>query len=1517
MRLYLLRKTEINETILPEKVGGRHVVMYRNERGSKSPLLTVDGENGRWIIRGGDKCKLNVEGEDEQSASIIEGVLFPILLQNGEKASLLLLDDDISVSSYRYYRINPGEVVRVSGDKEAQIRLKTDYCGDISFSFTLQNGKYIFNGNYSKKQNTNHFLYVNRRLVQGNATIPVGSVLFICGLKIVFGNGFIAMNNPGFSLSVLLPVFTTKVFTPISDEEKLARSQNNDLIFSSAPRVYRSESHREFVVESPPQPLENNAPPDLVMMGPALTMAAGSLFSSFFSIYNLISTGRSVASAVPSLVISLTMVTGMAVWPTISRRIQRRNQEKKYQLAQEDYHNYLNWLSAEIEKTVDLQKSVSNQNNPTLRTCIEIIAGATPLLWNRSRRHEDFLTATIGKGSLPLNASFKYPERSYSSAISVSAKEMYEIMEHNYIVEDVPITIPFLKAGIVGVIGQRSSVIDFIRALLIELTAFHDYNDLHIAVIYNDTENWEFVKWIPHVWNEERSFRYIARTTKEIKNLSATLKPKLAVNKEREKQKTHYIIIAADKSIAERSDLIKELYENDECSNMTLLTLYNRRNDLPRECRYVIDLNARDGRPSLMNYDNPEEAPLVFNDYVSCPDDPIGLFIRMANIRSETAEQQKRLPTMLTFMEMCNVGRVEGMDVLENWRQSDPVESLGTQIGVDSNGYPIILDVHEKAHGPHGLIAGMTGSGKSEFIISFIASMAVNYSPEDVAFVLIDFKGGGMADVFRDLPHTAGLITNLDGNELKRSFMAIESELQKRQRLFKEISEEKKISNIDIYKYQKLRQTDKSLKPLPHLIIISDEFAELKQQHRDFMEQLIRIARIGRSLGVHLILATQKPDGVVDDQIKSNIHFKVCLKVQDKSDSKAMIGRPEAAEINNAGRFYYQVGNDELFECGQSPWSGAKYEPSDAPKVNINPFVTVIGIQGNEEMRVSLPPRAQVQGVPEKQIDAIVAYLGKLAAQEDIRAEKLWLKPIDAPKVRVEKSPASNTDIVPFVLNPVVGVYDDLENQCHLPLVVPITYGGHTILYGAAGTGALEFINTMLVELMTHHSPEELNLYILDYEAGTLSAFEKAPHTKAFSDSAMGDGEEIIVQLTRELNRRKDVLKEYGGDYQNYTGIGKRDLPNSLLVIHNFQNFLEQSADARLSVAALAREGTQYGVYVFLTGTTGNSVPYAIQPLFHNIYTLQQNNEEQYREILGKTGGIVPQGYRGRGLARINGAVCEFQTKLLFQDADNVYMAVQSFCEKLCEKYGTNQKKAEQVKNYSWSDYQALQAPGDMEKLAVALDVRTGTHLYMSMSNQVASLILYDEEEKNKYYGLMRLLRSSGARIQYYGVDTEMMHLDGWEAVVPPKFDEGISAIWAEIQQRGQAGQEAKRKEQPVPDFEHVFYVFDSVSAVMEWLSETSRQRLVALLAGLSLRYHMHFILIDNAEQIGKLMGPVYLQRALPFAQGVLLSRNSAARLLYSQQTQSVSLEEGESVVITEEEGIRSGLVISATKEER
>ena len=259
----------------------------------------------------------------------------------------------------------------------------------------------------------------------------------------------------------------------------------------------------------------------------------------------------------------------------------------------------------------------------------------------------------------------------------------------------------------------------------------------------------------------------------------------------------------------------------------------------------------------------------------------------------------------------------EDLQVSRRWAKNAPYKSLAVPIGLRGKDDIVQLNLHEKAHGPHGLIAGTTGSGKSETIQSYILSLAVNFHPHDVAFLLIDYKGGGMANLFKNLPHLLGTITNLDGAQSMRALASINAEIHRRERLFGEFE----VNHIN--QYQKKFKNGEATEPLPHLFLISDEFAELKVNQPDFIKELVSIARVGRSLGVHLILATQKPSGVVDDQIWSNSRFKLALKVADRGDSMEMLHTPDAAEITQTGRAYLQVGNNEVYELFQSAWSGA------------------------------------------------------------------------------------------------------------------------------------------------------------------------------------------------------------------------------------------------------------------------------------------------------------------------------------------------------------------------------------------------------------------------------------------------------------------------------------------------------------------------------------------------------------------------------------------------------------------
>ena len=405
----------------------------------------------------------------------------------------------------------------------------------------------------------------------------------------------------------------------------------------------------------------------------------------------------------------------------------------------------------------------------------------------------------------------------------------------------------------------------------------------------------------------------------------------------------HYLIICDNMDLYRNVTIIdKVLKQKGKKTGFSFMTFASKTTDVPDGCSYFVDYQS--DKATFFQSEMDASNIMSFTPEISTSkinqDRCISL---LANIPiKNNAEINALLPDKLGFLEMNNVGTVEQLNSVNRWKSSQVVNTLAAPIGVDANGNVLLLDLHEKKHGPHGLIAGMTGSGKSEFIITYILSLAVNYSPEEVQFVLIDYKGGGLAGAFENrktgmkLPHLVGTITNLDKSSMNRTLVSIKSELERRQRVFNEAKESLNSGTIDIYKYQKLVREGSLKEPMAHLFIICDEFAELKAQQPDFMDELVSAARIGRSLGIHLILATQKPSGVVDDQIWSNSKFKVCCKVQTADDSKEMIRRDDAAYIKESGRFYLQVGYDEIFVKGQSAYTGTQYVPSDTVISNDN-----------------------------------------------------------------------------------------------------------------------------------------------------------------------------------------------------------------------------------------------------------------------------------------------------------------------------------------------------------------------------------------------------------------------------------------------------------------------------------------------------------------------------------------------------------------------------------------------------
>ena len=703
--------------------------------------------------------------------------------------------------------------------------------------------------------------------------------------------------------------------------------------------------------------------------------------------------------------------------------------------------------------------------------------------------------------------------------------------------------------------------------------------------------------------------------------------------------------------------MITDIIKNQTNYGFTVIFNTPKIDMLPSECKnfiYVENNKAKIISNVNMNYYEKEFMPeLLYSDYTKC-------YQILSNIYLDSFEKKFLLPSKYDFLEMYNVGNINSLNIMSRWQNNNTVDSLGVPIGINENGELLYLNLHENSHGPHGLVAGMTGSGKSELLITYILSLAINYNPEKVQFVLIDYKGGGLANTFYNssvgmiLPHVVGVITNINENEINRSLISLQSEIKRRQKIFAEVSIKYNEGNMDIYKYEELYLANRDIEPLSHLLIISDEFAELKSQNPEFISQLISIARIGRSLGIHLILATQKPSGVVDDQIWSNSRFKICLKVQDKTDSNDMIKMPDAAYIKETGRFFLQVGFNELFIKGQSAYTGFEYYEKEDNNVAIDERIEFVNDYGKRYHYVDSKEEETLvaQG---KIINNIVKYIIQLSKDCNYNVKGLW-------RELIPENIYYNELILKYEFNSsefisaLIGEYDAPDLQKKGPVILDIVNSGNIIIYGLMGSGKEMILETMLYSIITNYSPDDINIYIMDFGSEVLNSFSNAPQ---IGDIIYVTDEEKINNTFKYINKiitdRKKLFSDYNGDFITYNNKSGNKLPAMMVVINVLETLFENYEDLTDTFLTITRECSRYGIIFVVTTNGVNNVRSKLLQGFKKSIALDLKDNYDYTTIFGSRINIKPTKNKGRGLINMEN-IYEFQTANLNNENDNQFV---------------------------------------------------------------------------------------------------------------------------------------------------------------------------------------------------------------------------------------------------------------------
>ncbi|CYU38975.1 DNA translocase FtsK [Streptococcus suis] len=496
-----------------------------------------------------------------------------------------------------------------------------------------------------------------------------------------------------------------------------------------------------------------------------------------------------------------------------------------------------------------------------------------------------------------------------------------------------------------------------------------------------------------------------------------------------------------------------------------------------------------------------------------------------------------------------------------------------------------------------------------------------------------------MANLFKDLPHLLGTITNLDGAQSMRALVSINAELKRRQRLFAEND----VNHIN--QYQKKYKLGEVSEPMPHLFLISDEFAELKTNQPDFMKELVSTARIGRSLGIHLILATQKPSGVVDDQIWSNSRFKLALKVADRSDSMEMLKTPDAAEITQVGRGYLQVGNNEVYELFQSAWSGADYQPDkDEQGIEDHTIYAINDIGQYEILNEDLSGLDQAESIKEvpSELQAIVGKLKALTERLSIQAlPQPWLPPLSKEIFLQDLRPQGFKDLWGQASGLVarLGMVDIPSRQSQEVLEHDFEKDGHIALFSSPGMGKSTFVQTLVMDLARQLTPEELHFYLLDFGTNGLLPLRDLPHT---ADLLMAEDTEKLTKFMRrikeELAKRKAAFSRYAvPNLTLYRQASGDELPVIFLVLDNFDGLKEASLGAEMEtlLQTLAREGASLGIYLVLTAGRSGALRPGLQASLKTRLALKLTDDVESRTIVGRHQHVMEE-VPGRGLVHLD-----------------------------------------------------------------------------------------------------------------------------------------------------------------------------------------------------------------------------------------------------------------------------------------
>lgn len=1004
----------------------------------------------------------------------------------------------------------------------------------------------------------------------------------------------------------------------------------------------------------------------------------------------------------------------------------KKEYRKEIEQREQDYNAYVQEKRQEIEAAREEERILLNQKYPSGSKLYQQVMGFSGDIFDRSADKEDFARIRLGDGAQKSRREVAYAKQEKITPGDELEQIPEKIQKEFENVAGVPVCCDLAYAGNIGVVGSEGACYQMLKNMVLDVCVHHYYTDCKLFFVFEEKREKQFsyLRFLPHIQDAENNVRNIVCDEASKINRFEYLYKELCRREKLGKDvpfSSIFVFVLDDMGLYQHP--VSRFFKTAGSMKVHFIFFKQSHEELPLYCGQVIDIgddgngfvtDAADRNSSQRFAMQPIEDQMMEK-----------VALKIAPVYCEEISLESELTKNITLYQMLGIFQVEDLELSQRWGELDVCKTMAAPLGVKSKNQIVYLDLHEKAHGPHGLVAGTTGSGKSEIMQTYILSMATLYSPYEVAFVLIDFKGGGMANQFRNLPHLLGAITDIDGKEINRSLLSIRAELDRRKELFAQAN----VNNIGQY-IRKFQNKEVAV-ALPHLIIIVDEFAELKAEQPEFMKELISASRIGRSLGVHLILATQKPAGQVSDQIWSNSRFKLCLKVQTQEDSNEVIKSPLAAEIIEPGRAYIQVGNNEIFELFQSAYSGAPDKSRDDNSKLKEYSISKVDFAGRRSV-IFEQKNKKDEGAKLSQLEAIVSYVDKYCKEHGIdRLPNICLPPLPENISFPENTGRKGEQ---HMIGVGIGIYDAPSSQYQGEVRLNLT-GENTMLIGASQYGKTNLLQTIIRSLAVQYSPKEVNMYILDFGSMFLKNYEALPHVGGVVCASDEEKfKNLFKLLFKEIAVRKDKLVSAGvSSFAAYKEAGNDDLPAIVVLVDNFTALKETYFGDDDLLLPLCRDGLAVGISVVIANAQTGGFGYRYYSVISNRLAFYCNDHDDINNLFGYCRMNVDM-LPGRCLVQIDKGIYEAQTYLAFEGEREIDRSnrIKELIGRMKELYpGEEAKHIPEVPEVLCRKqiYDFAEAADVKNQIALGLDYATVESVMLQFKEQFMLGVIAKEEE--------------------------------------------------------------------------------------------------------------------------------------------------------------------------------------------